>query len=447
MSFRQHITKTIYISIPLVIGQLGQLLMGLVDTIMVGKIGAAPLAASALGNGLYFIVLIFGFGLAMALSPMISEYAAKGETELCGLIQKHSLLINMLTAIIITVITFFAADLIVYFKQTKEVETLAISYSKILALSTIAHIYFQTFRNFADGLSILKPAMYIAIFANFVNAFLNWVFIYGRLGFPEMGLDGAGWATLGSRSLMAIAIFVYIMSADRFKKYHPGVRFKGIRWDYIKRLLKVGIGSGFQYVFEAGVFVTAAFIVGWLGTNELAAHQITINLASATYTIAVGVSMGAAIRVGAGVGLKNTQEIRLAGFSAFVTIAGIMSINALIFLVFRDLLPTFYIGNPEVVAISSQLLVIAAVFQISDGIQAVGLGALRGLSDVKMPTIITFISYWIIGLPVGYYFGFILKLDVMGIWYGLSTGLTASAVLLLWRFNILSKRVASHHPH
>jgi len=279
------------------------------------------------------------------------------------------------------------------------------------------------------------------LIANIVNAFTNWLLIFGNWGFPALGLDGAGWATFASRIFMALALMIFVMNNKFFKQYDVSFHFRSINWPVIKKILSLGLPSGIQYFFEVGAFSFAVIMVGWLGTKQLAAHQIAINLASISFMAVLGISVAGSIRVGNAVGRKDIAETRRAGFTASLLGASIMLFAGIIFILFRNYLPTLYVNDEVVISYASSLLIIAALFQISDGTQAVGIGILRGLTDVKIPTAITFIAYWIVGLPVGYLLGFNFGMGVQGVWIGLLLGLTTSAILLTLRFNVRSKQI------
>jgi MATE family multidrug resistance protein len=256
-----------------------------------------------------------------------------------------------------------------------------------------------------------------------------------------MKLDGAGWATFASRVFMALALMAFVMNNKSFKRYDVSFHFKSINKKVIKKILSLGLPSGLQYFFEVGAFSFAVIMVGWLGTNQLAAHQIAISLASISFMVMLGISVAGSIRVGNAVGMKDIEETRRAGFTAQILGAAIMLVSGLVFIIFRNFLPTLYVSDEVVISYASSLLIIAALFQISDGVQAIGIGILRGLTDVKIPTAITFIAYWIVGLPVGYLLGFNFELGVQGVWIGLLLGLTTSAILLTLRFNLRSKQI------
>jgi MATE family multidrug resistance protein len=350
------------------------------------------------------------------------------------------MLVNISVGFILTMLIFFSADMIRYLDQPSEIIDQGIGYMRILAYSVIPVMIFQTYKQYSEGLSIMRPAMVITLLANTVNIFANWVFIYGNLGAPAMGLEGAGWATFSTRFLMAVSIVIYISLAQKYKPFDPTLHFRNINFVVIKKILKIGIPGGLQYFFEVGAFVGSAIIIGWLGTNDLAAHQIAINLASISFMVALGISAAGTIRVGNAVGRKDISGTRSAGFIAFILSAIVMGTFGIIFISFRSFLPMFYIDDPEVIQIAATLLIIAALFQLSDGTQAVAVGVLRGIADAKVPMFLTFIAYWIVGLPGGYLLGFTFGLGVQGIWIALFVALTVSAILLTLRFNIKSKQ-------
>jgi MATE family multidrug resistance protein len=440
VTYKEHIKHTLKLSYPVIIGQLGFMMMGVVDSMMVGNLGPAPLAAASLGNSLTILIFIIGIGLSFAVTPLVAISVGAKKYSDCGVYFRQSLLVNLIFGFILMAIVGLSSDLIIYFRQPDDVIYLASSYTKILALGGLPVMLFQTYKQFIEGLSVMKPAMVLTILANFVNIFFNWVLIYGNLGFPKLGLDGAGWATLASRVFLACGLLIYVMNKKSFKQYDVSFHFKNINVPVIRKILALGLPSGIQYFFEIGAFAFAVIMIGWLGTDQLAAHQIAINLASISFMVVLGISMAGGIRVGNAVGEQNITQVRRAGFTAALLAVCIMSVSGLVFIFLKDYLPTLYINNESVIKIASSLLVIAALFQLSDGIQAVGVGILRGLTDVKIPTAITFIAYWIVGLPVGYLLGFTFGMDVEGVWIGLLAGLTTSAVLLTLRFNAKSKQ-------
>ena len=418
-------------------------MMGVVDSLMVGVLGPVPLAAASLGNSITILIFIVGIGVSFAVTPLVAIAVGAKKYSECGIYFRQSLLVNITFGLILMSVTIICSELIVYFDQPVEVIASAKSYTKILGLSAIPMMLFQTYKQFIEGLSIMKPAMIITIFANLVNGFTNWLLIFGNLSFPALGLDGAGWATLSSRVFMATGLMIHVMNKKFFKQYDVSFHFKNINVTVIKKILSLGFPSGVQYFFEVGAFAFAVIMIGWLGTDQLAAHQIAINLASISFMVVLGLSTAGSIRVGNAVGEQNVKKIRRAGFTTILIAVCFMAMSGLAFVVFKNVLPMLYINDETVISIASSLLIIAALFQLSDGAQAVGVGILRGLTDVKIPTAITFIAYWVVGLPTGYFLGFNLGYDVQGVWIGLLAGLTTSAVLLTFRFNVKSKQIIS----
>lgn len=440
-NIKEEIFKTIKLAYPVIIGQLGIVMMGVVDSIMVGRLGSVPLAAASLGNSLIFIILIIGIGSSSVVTPLVAILVGGKRFSECGVYFRQSLLVNMLLSLVMIGIILISVNFIYLLNQPDEVIELTIIYMSIVGLSALPLMFYQTYKHFIEGFSIMKPAMIIALLANIINAFANWVLIFGELGFPKLGLAGAAWATFASRVFMALVIMFYVMRNEKFKQYDVTFHFRSINFPVIKKILRLGLPSGFQYFFEVGAFSFAVVMIGWIGTNELAAHQIAINLASISFMGVLGISQAASIRVGNAMGEQSVSKIRKAGFTAIVLGASIMSLAGLTFILLNKFLPTLYIDDDAVISIASRLIIIAALFQLSDGTQAVGIGVLRGLTDVKGPTIITFIAYWMISLPIAYLLAFNFNLGVEGVWIGLLIGLTVSAILLTFRFNHKSKKI------
>lgn len=439
MGFYTHIRETLRLSIPLIVGQLGHMLMGVTDSIMVGRVGTIPLAASALSHVMFFLVLVMGLGISMAVTPLVAQAFGAGEKTECGVVLRQGLLVNLLTSLVLFGLTLLMADSLKYMHQPPEIIEPATIYMKILGFSIFPVMFFQSYKQFAEGLSVITAAMVITLAANLINVFANWVFIFGHLGVPAMGLTGAGLGTFSSRMFMAVAMVIVISRSSYLKQFDPSLHYRKIDGVMIKKLLRIGIPAGFQYVFEVSSFAGASVLVGWIGTQELAAHQIALNLASISYMVALGISSAVTVRVGTALGRQDPVETRLAGFSALALITMFMCGFALIFISLRTVLPGLYVTDPDVIRIASGILVVVAVFQISDGAQTVGVGMLRGIMDMKIPTILTFIAYWVIGLPSGYILGIRWNLGVTGVWLGLFIGLTASALMMIGRFYRISK--------
>jgi len=442
MSYTHHIKKIIPLAVPIVIGHLGIMAMGIVDNIMIGRLGATYLAAASLGNALFSLLMILGLGATFALAPLIAAAYAGGDKEACTELLHNGVWLFGGMALLIMVMMWGAVALIPYMGQDAEVARMAASYLTIVSYSMLPLLFFQTYRQFTDGLSHTRPAMYMLLLANGINILLNWIFIYGHWGFPAMHLDGAAWSTFGTRWLIAFGLFLFVGVHPRFRAFHPTrIRLK-IKRTIILKLLRLGIPSGFQAFFEIAAFSAMAVIIGWLGADALAAHQIALSMAAITFMLVLGISSAASIRVGAEYGRDGHGDIRGAGFSAVFLGAGIMALNGIIFIVFRAPLTRLFIDDPVVLDIAERLLIIAAAFQIFDGIQAVAVGILRGIQDVKTPTVITFIAYWVINIPMGYLLGFVMKLGVDGVWYAFVLGLGSAALMLTSRFAHKSGRLS-----
>lgn len=438
---KAEILNTFKLAYPVIIGQLGIIMMGVVDSMMVGQLGPIPLAAASLGNSLIFIILIIGIGSSIVVSPLVAILVGAKRYDECGIYFRQSLFVNILMSFMMIMIILVGVNFIYLLNQPDEIIELTITYMVIVGLSAFPLMVYQTYKQFIEGLSVMKPAMVISLLANIINVFANWILIFGKFGFPELGIAGAAWATFASRVFMALAMMFYVMINSRFKQYDVNFHFRGLDFKVIKKIVSLGLPSGFQYFFEVGAFSFAVIMIGWIGANELAAHQIAINLASISFMAVLGISQAASIRVGNAMGEQSIYKIRKAGFTGIFLGASTMFLAGVTFIILNEFLPTLYISDKNVIEIASRLIIIAALFQLSDGTQAVGIGILRGLTDVKGPTIITFIAYWVISLPIAYMLAFDFNLGVDGVWYGLLIGLTASAIMLTARFNYKSKHL------
>ena len=441
INFKKHFPKTFALAYPVMLSQLGQVGVGIADTMMVGRLGAETLAAASLGNSIFFVIMMFGIGVSMSITPLVASADGEGKSKRITRIFKHGFIINVFTGMILFMLILLASPGLYHLNQPLEVVNLAIPYLAIVTFSLLPFMVFQTFKQFTEGMSQTKQAMAITILCNLLNVFLNWVMIYGNLGFPALGLNGAGYATLISRILMAAIMFYYVWNSKRYKPYKLSFGFKKLSFPLVSKMLNIGVPTGFQFVFETGAFSAAAIMMGWIGTNALAAHQIAINLASISYMMASGLSSAATVRVGNQLGRRDIQNLREIGFTSFSMAALFMLFFAVGFIVFRNYLPMLYINDSSVVEMAASLLIFAGIFQLSDGVQVVGLGALRGMADVRIPTIITLVAYWVIGLPLGYFLAFNYGYNEHGIWCGLLIGLTVAAAMLVFRFNFLTEKL------
>lgn len=432
------------------LGMLGHTFVAFVDNIMVGQLGTAELAAVSLGNSFMFIAMSIGIGFSTAITPLIAEADASDNLEQARAAYKNGLFLCSTLGVLLFLAVFFAKPLMYFMEQPEEVVELAIPYLDLVAFSLIPLIIFQAIKQFSDGMSMTRYPMYATLIANIVNVVLNYVLIFGKFGFPEMGIVGAAYGTLASRIIMVIYLWLLLKNKARSKRIISNLKFFVLDVLMIKKIINLGSLSAMQMFFEVAIFTAAIWLSGLLGKNPQAANQIALNLSSMTFMVAMGLSVASMIRVGNQKGLQNFKELRRIAFSIFFLGLILATVFAILFFVFHKIMPTIYVDlndklnyadNMEVISIASKLLIAAAFFQISDSIQVVVLGALRGLQDVKIPTILTFISYWCVGFPVSYFLGKQEMYGSFGIWLGLLAGLTTASILLFIRFNILTLRL------
>jgi len=439
-SYRSHFKQTFRLALPVMLSQVGHIMVGIIDSIMVGQLGTEPLAASAFANSIFHVFLMFGIGVSYGITPLVAQAEGEGDENKITRLLRNGLVMCSVTGLLLFGLMLITKFLLPVMGQPAIVVDLGTPYFLIIGASIIPLMFFQNFKQFSEGMSVTKQIMYITIAANLVNVGLNYLLIYGKFGFPELGLNGAGWATLIARIGMAIVICIYIYKGLKFKKFSDGFNVLKVKATLIKPMLKIGIPSGTQFMFEVGAFSVAAILIGTMGAKELAAHQIAISLVALSYMMATGVSAAATVRVGNQFGKGDGPNLLKAGYASFILSIIVMASCAVIYISFNGFFPTLYINEPEVIKMASSLIVVAGFFQLSDGIQVVGLGALRGMSDVKMPTVITLIAYWVLAIPISYLFGFVLDMGPAGVWYGLSVGLTIAAICLFIRFRMLSLR-------
>lgn len=416
------------------LGQLGQISVNLADNLMVGHLGTAALAAVSLSISIFVIFMILGIGLSFALPPLVSEADGAGETDKISPLVKHSLLVNIGYAMVCIVLLEGFLKVMYHIGQDPEVVNLAIPYLRISIWSILPIMLFQTFRTYSDGMSETMPATIAIISGNVINILLNYVLIFGKFGFEPMGLSGAALASFIARVVMLILMMAILFYWKDLWTAISKINFKQYKFSIFKKIFRLGIPSSLQMVFEVSAFSAASVIAGMVSKQAQAAHAIAINLASTTFLICTGLAMAATVRVGNSLGQKNQLGIRRAGLSAIYQVVLFMICTGLLFVAFRNFLPTLYIDEIDVISKASFLLIFAAIFQIPDGVQVTALGALRGFQDVKIPTAICFVSYWLFGIPVSYYTALHTSMGVNGVWLGLLVGLSISAVLLTWRF-------------
>lgn len=422
-------------------GSIGHLLVGLVDDIMVGSLGPIKLAATSLGNSLIFIAISIGIGFSFAITPLIAESDGEKDLKKGRLQFQHSMILMTVLAFILVVFLFLIKPILHHLKQTPEVVELAIPYFNIVAISMFPMIIFQGLKQFTDGLSQTKYAMQATLITNVINIGLNFILIYGWWIFPKMGIVGAAIGTLVSRIVMVIFMLYILKSKKIFSPYLILLKVDEIQKKIFKKIINIGLPSALQMLFEVGVFTASILLAGVIGAYPQAANQIAIKMIATTFMVSIGIGVATTIRVSNQKGLKNFKDLRRVAISNMLLISIIMTVFTVFFMLFKDILPLMFTTNKEVVEVAASLLIIGGVFQISDGLQAVVLAALRGLQDVVIPTYITFFAYWIVGFPISYYLGLHTELKTFGIWIGLLISLTLSALLLFLRFQYLSRKL------
>jgi len=442
------------LSFPVILGLLGHTIVQLVDNIMVGQLGTTELAAVSLGNSFVFIAMSLGIGFSTALTPLVAKADGEKDRTMAQRVLSHGVVLCTILGVSLFLLVFSARKLMYHMGQPPEVVSLAFPYLKWVAASLIPLIIFQAYKQFTDGLSRTRPAMYATVFSNLVNISLNYLLIFGYGGFQAMGVEGAAIGTMIARSTAVVFILFYIQFHAMFEGYSLKIGWKNLRLGLFKKILSLGLPSALQMFFEVAFFTMAIWMSGILGKNAQAANQIALNLSAMTFMFAMGLGVVAMIRVGNQLGMKAYTDLRRIAISLFLLIGLFDVVFCAIYLNFNEYLPWIYLeyhgdNTPadtlEVVAIAASLLLVSGFFQITDGLQAVILGALRGIQDVNVPTALTFISYMVVGLPVSYYLGLHTELKAMGIWIGLLTGLSCSALLLFLRFNQQTKKLLNQN--
>lgn len=441
---------------PVILGMLGHTFVSFIDNVMVGQLGAAELAAVSLGNSFIFIAMSLGIGFSTAITPLVAEADSEKNFGKGKSVFKHGFFLCTVLGIILFLLLLLAKPIMTVMDQPEEVVDLAIPYLDLVAFSLVPLIVFQAFKQFSDGLSLTKYPMYATLLANVLNVAINYVLIFGKFGFPQLGIVGAAVGTLVSRFVMLFFLWWLLAKRDKSSNYVTNIKFFKLSSQPLKKLINLGLPSAMQMFFEVAIFTVAIWLSGILGKNVQAANQIALNLASMTFMVAMGLSVASMIRVGNQKGLKDFVNLRRIAESIFFVGTIFAVVFALFFVVFHQYLPHLYVNLDdvtelsdinEVIEIASTLLLAAAVFQISDSLQVIVLGALRGLQDVKIPTLITFIAYWLIGFPISYFLGKEDAYGSLGIWIGLLAGLTSAAILLYIRFHYLTKRLILHQDN
>ncbi|WP_319266995.1 MATE family efflux transporter [uncultured Draconibacterium sp.] len=444
MKLQQYIPfyrRNLTLAFPIVLSQIGQVTVSLADNMMVGHVGTTELAAASFANSVFMIGMVFGMGVTMGLTPLVGKAFGQNQLQKAIVWLKNGISAHLAAAIGLTMLMFCIYFLLPHMGQPNNVLILARPYYLLLCCSYLPFMFFFTLKQFFEGIGNTKIAMQITLIANVINIAVNYVFIFGKFGFPEMGLMGAGIGTLTSRICMPLLFIYFIVRNNRYKRYFVFARYQKVFKKDISDLLRIGVPIGFQLIVEVAAFGIGAVMMGWLGETPLAAHQVALGLATFTYMISLGVSQANTIRVSHQMGEKDYVSLRRAVFASTHLVLLFMSISALIFILGRNLLPFMFTTDKDVIKVAAGLLVIAAVFQLFDGLQVVMQSSLRGMADVTKPMFIAFIAYLLIGIPTSYVFTFVLNAGPQGIWYGYLVGLGTAGILFYIRFMRLLKHL------
>ena len=443
-TYKEQYRANLKLALPVVLTQLGQILTQFADNLMVGRYGGddpTPLAAVSFGGSVFFILFIAAIGVALGLTPLVGELYAQGDRRRSATLLQNGILFFTVLGLAIGALQYAAIPLLYHMGQPVDVVDMAIPYYRMLVLSMPFIMLFFAFKQFLEGVGNTKVEMVVTIIANLANIGFNWVFIYGNLGFAEMGAEGAGLGTLLSRILAPILMIAYFYRQHRYRIYLTGFSPRNYSWRAVRDLLRMGLPISLQMFLESSAFVGTGIMMGWLGKVAMSANQIAITLGNCAFMIVMSSGAATTIRVSHCYGARNIGELSLAAKASYHLVLAWNAFAALVFISLRHFIPTLFTSNAEVIAITSQLLVFAALYQLSDGLQNVSIGILRGIQDVKVIMPIAFISYWLLNLPVGYLFGFTLGMGPSGLFLGFSFGLSMAALLLILRIRRSVRRL------
>ncbi len=432
-SFAQESRETLALAIPLIAGQLGHMLMGIADTVMVARLGVAELGAVTFGNTLMSVPYVFGIGLLSSVSVRVSQARGAERPEEAHDALRHGTWLALVLGLLVAGLMFAAVPFLDVFRQSADVTALAPDYLLIVAASLVPALLTVVWKNHADALNHPWPAFWIMFGGILLNVVLNWLWIYGKLGFPAMGVAGAAWATLVSRVATAIGLIAWLMYAPAVRAWTPRRWFERCRRSSFVLLLTLGIPSSLQLLTEVAAFAAAALLIGTLGSVPLAGHQVAITCAATTFMVPLGFAMAMTVRVGevAGAGEWPRMHRVLLGGWAYAVL--FMSVTMIVFLIWGRWIAAQFVHDSAVVEIAAGLLVIAGVFQLFDGLQVVSAGALRGIADVKVPAWIALAAYWGLAIPLGALLAFKVGWGADGMWIGLAGGLAIAAIALAYR--------------
>ncbi len=421
----------IKLALPVVTVALGMRLMGIVDAIMVGRISSTALASVALGDFYFFSVTVFGMGTVMALDPLISQAVGAKDTEAITIGVQRGLVLALLLGGVSSLILIPATPIFRLLGQPAEVIPIAGSYVRATIAGTIPLILFYALRQILQAMGKVAPIVGVIVLSNLANVFLNWVFIYGNLGFPELGAVGSGWASSVSRTLLGLGLIA--LAWRELSPHLVPLRRRALALRPLQQMLAIGAPIGGHIQLEFGAFGVIALMTGWMGADQMAAHQIAITLASLTFMVPVGIAAAGTVLTGRAIGGRDMPAARASASAALIAGVSFMGISASLMLALPDFLAGVYTTDSAVLAFATSLIPIAGFFQVFDGVQVVAVGVLRGAGDTRVPMLIAILGFWILGLPVSVYLGFQRDLGPVGLWWGLVVGLAVVSVFLMAR--------------
>ncbi len=439
--YKSHYIALLYLGIPIVIGQIGMIILGFADTLMIGHHSTNELAAASFVNNVFNLAIIFGTGFSYGLTPLVGSLFGNNELTAAGRVLKNSLFSNILVAILLTLVMTILYFNVERIGQPEELIPLIKPYYIVLLISIVFVMLFNGFKQFADGITDTRMAMWILLGGNVLNIAGNYILINGKLGMPELGLLGAGISTLFSRIMMLVTFVLIFFFTKRYNQYRAGfLRSILNRLDF-NRLNKLGWPIAFQMGMEAASFSLSAIMIGWLGSIALAAHQIMVTVSTVSFMMFYGMGAAIAVRVSNFKGKNDIQNIRYSAYAGAHIILVMAIITSTLIFLFRNYIGGWFTDNNEVSIMVVTLVFPMLLYQFGDGMQIAFANALRGISDVRAMMVIAFVSYFIIALPIGYICGFVFEWGVPGVWMTFPSGLTCAALLMFWRFQKQTKRL------
>lgn len=442
---KNYTKEALTLALPVMLTQVGQVSVNLFDNIIVGKLlGADALASVSLGNAVFFSMFVLALGFSFAIPPLVSEAHSQNDHKTINSVFSHGFVINMSVGVLLMLILFLGLPLLYKSGQPEKIIPDTVDFLWIMAISIIPFMAFQTLREVSEGLSYTIGVTKATIIANVINIVLNYVFIKGLWIFPEMGVKGSAIASLIARIFMVVFLYYVLLKEKKTRQYIKDftIKIEIFSKKMFEKMIRLGFPTALQMFFEVTAFAGAAFICGLISAHDIASHQIALSMASFTFNLCIGFSVASTVMIGRKLGEQNFVELRKIGINNLKIAFLFMCLCGIIFILGRNILPTFFTKpeEVEVIMLASKLMIIAALFQLSDGIQVTALGMLRGLQDVKIPSIITFIAYWLITIPLGYFLCVTLEMGAFGMWIALGLGLTISAFMLVKRFLDMSAR-------